>query len=211
LERKVNIPMSGSDVNRILEELKKQTSTEEGLKEVTEILLNWIMQKEREYFLENQKESEDNKANGYYKRSLTSLFGNLNLNVPRDRKGTFRPAILPQHWKRADADFQDFILNLILQSYSPSRLRTLLQSLNLPYSPEQVEDLKNELYLKARELRTRELPEEVFALFIDAYHCQIKDEDIKRVKQSSNLLLYWYRYGWKEEPVRVLCLLWFRK
>lgn len=87
--------MSGSDVNRILEELKKQTSTEEGLKEVTEILLNWIMQKEREYFLENQKESEDNKANGYYKRSLTSLFGNLNLNVPRDRKGTFRPAILP--------------------------------------------------------------------------------------------------------------------
>jgi len=52
-------------------------------------------------------------------------------------------------------------------SYSPSRLKALLRSLNLPYSPQQIDELKDELYRKARELRSRELPEEVFALFID--------------------------------------------
>jgi len=106
----VDVTMRNSDVNKLLEELRKLVLTEEGLKQVTEVLLNWIMQKERGYFLRNQKESDGNKANGYYTRSLASLFGNLDLSVPRDRNGLFRPAILPEHWKRADGAFQDLEL-----------------------------------------------------------------------------------------------------
>ncbi len=147
--------MRNSYLNKLLEELRKLVLTEEGLKQVTEVPLNWIIQKEREYFFRNQKESDSNKTNGYYTRSLASLFDNLNLSVPRNRNGLFRPAILPEHWKRADGAFQDFILNLILQSYSPSRLKALLRSLNLPYSPQQIDELKDELYRKARELRSR--------------------------------------------------------
>ncbi|MBW2068480.1 MAG: transposase [Deltaproteobacteria bacterium] len=75
--------MRNSDVNKLLEELRKLVLTEEGLKQVTEVLLNWIMQKE---------------------------IGNLDLSVPRDRNGLFRPAILPEHWKRADGAFQDLEL-----------------------------------------------------------------------------------------------------
>ena len=179
--------MGKIDIENLLELLDKVNVNEEGLKKIAEALLNWIMQKEREYFLQKQK---DNKANGYYERSLGSLFGNLDLSVPRDRKGFFRPAILPEQWKRYDANFQDFILNLILQSYSPAKIKFLLNSLNLPYnslnlpySPQQIEELKEELYLKAKELRSRELPEEAFALFIDAY-CQIKDEETKRVRKA---------------------------
>ena len=114
----------------LLELLNEIDVKKEGLKEITEALLNWIMEKEREYFLQKQK---GNKANGYYKRGLSSLFGNLELNVPRDRKGSFRPSILPDQWKRYDANFQDFILNLILQSYSPAKIKFLLNSLNLPF------------------------------------------------------------------------------
>ena len=105
-----DVAMRNSEVNKLLEELRKLVLTEEGLKQVTEVLLNWIMQKERGYFLRNQKESDGNKANGYYTRSLASLFGNLDLSVPRDRNGLFRPAILPEHWKRADGAFQDLEL-----------------------------------------------------------------------------------------------------
>ena len=173
--------MGKIDIESLLELLNEIDVKKEGLKEITEALLNWIMEKEREYFLQKQK---GNKANGYYKRGLSSLFGNLELNVPRDRKGSFRPSILPDQWKRYDANFQDFILNLILQSYSPAKIKFLLNSLNLPYSPQQIEELKEELYLKAKELRSRELPEEAFALFIDAYHCQIKDEETKRVRKA---------------------------
>lgn len=60
---------------------------------VTALLLNELMKKEREISL---RESIDNKANGYYDRQLSCFLGNLGLTIPRDRKGEFRPAILPQ-------------------------------------------------------------------------------------------------------------------
>jgi transposase-like protein len=56
--------------------------------------------------------------------------------------------------------------------------------MNLPYSAEQIEELKEDLYNKAKEIRTRELPSDMFALFIDAYHTQKKDEEINRIKKS---------------------------
>jgi transposase-like protein len=42
------------------------------------------MNQERNFFLEND---DDNKANGYYERSLNTGSFKLNINVPRDRKG----------------------------------------------------------------------------------------------------------------------------
>ncbi len=116
--------MKNSDVNRLLEELRKLVLTEEGLKQVTEVLLNWIMQKEMEFFLRNQKVSDGNKVNGYYTRSLASLW-NLDLSVPRNRNGLFKPAIFPEHWKRADGAFQDFIIKPDLTELFPIKTQGL--------------------------------------------------------------------------------------
>ncbi len=42
----------GSSTESLLELLNEIDVKKEGLKEITEALLNWIMQKEREYFLQ---------------------------------------------------------------------------------------------------------------------------------------------------------------
>ena len=136
-----------------------------AMKYITEMLLNLFMLKERDFFLKSD-DSEENKANGFYPRNLACMLGNLSLKIPRDRSGQFRPQVLPKEWQRYDKDFQDLLLNLILQSYSPSRIRSLLNSLNLPYSMKEIEELKDSLYAKAKELRMKELPSECFALFI---------------------------------------------
>lgn len=152
-----------------------------GLKEVVSHLLEILMQKEREFHLSYD---EDNKGNGYYDRNLACLFGNLNLQIPRDRKGNFRPSILPEPYAKADSSFNELVLNLILNSYSPNKIKSLLKSLNLPYSPEQIEELKEDLYKNAREISTKQLPDNVFALFIDAYHTSVKDDDTNQVKKA---------------------------
>ena len=64
--------------------------------------------------------------------------GNLNLLVPRDRNSDFRSSVLPNHWQnywqRGDDSYNEFLLNLILQSYSPNKIKALLKSMNLPYT-----------------------------------------------------------------------------
>jgi putative transposase len=139
------------------------------------------MLKERDIYLKVQSE---NKANGFYERKIASTLGSLGLSIPRDRKSDFRPALMPDLWKRTDDSFQDVLLNLILQSYSPNKIKSLLTSLNLPYSNNQIEELRDELCFKAKELRSKELPDKAACIFIDAYHCNLKDDELQKIRKA---------------------------
>ena len=173
------------EFERLIREAQKSTS-QEALSFIAQELLNLLMLKQRELFLKQQKEQNTkNKANGFYERELACLFGLLNLNVPRDREALFRSSILPDKWKKTDSKFDEFLLNLVFNSYSPNQIKSLLHKINLPYSPEEIDKLKKHLYQKALELKNKDLPQDIFALFIDAYHCQIKDEKVQRVRNAT--------------------------
>jgi len=64
-----------------------------GVKEFIELVMETLMNSERKVFL---SEEEDNKANGYYGRTLNAGSFKIDLNVPRDRKGRFRTRALLQ-------------------------------------------------------------------------------------------------------------------
>ena len=64
-----------------------------GVKEFVELVMETLMKSERKVFL---SEEEDNKANGYYRRTLNAGSFKIDLNVPRDRKERFRPKALLQ-------------------------------------------------------------------------------------------------------------------
>ncbi len=168
-------------LENILNEYLSEIGDQNSLTELFSRLIEILMKKEREFHLSND---EGNKGNGYYNRNLACLFGNLNLQVPRDRKGNFRSSFLPAIYEKADESFNEFILNLVLSSYSPNKIKSLLKSMDIPYSPEQIEEMKEELHKKAKELSTKQLPEDVFSLFIDAYHTQVKDDDTNQVKKA---------------------------
>jgi transposase-like protein len=75
---------------------KEGLSSERGqaLKRFFEEMLNEIMRAERTIFLEKD---QGNKGNGYYQRDLVTGSLKLNLDVPRDRNGKFRPQVLPAY------------------------------------------------------------------------------------------------------------------
>jgi len=137
-----------------------------------EELLESIMKGEREIFLEHDP---DNKGNGYYPRSLSAGSFQLNLQVSRDRKGRFRPHILPETCKRVDPSYVDLLMSLVINGYSESQLSMSLRELGLPYSTEERNRIKDLLIERLHDFKQRELPENVFVLFIDAYHTEIKE------------------------------------
>ena len=63
----------------------------QGMKRLFEETVNQIMKSERDIYL---KDNPGNKGNGYYPRRLSEGSFCLDLNVPRDRQGNFRPYIL---------------------------------------------------------------------------------------------------------------------
>jgi transposase-like protein len=88
--------------DRLGDEMYQRTDRGErpSLTHLLEELLHRLMQRERRRFLEM---SNEERAGGFYQRKLYLTLGQLDLKVPRVRRGgAFRPGILPPPWRRAD-------------------------------------------------------------------------------------------------------------
>lgn len=145
-----------------------------------EKILNSFMKQERDIFL--LKDGDNNKGNGFYQRTLSTALGKLGIEVPRDREGKFRAAILPGPWIRSTDSYEGLLSSLVINGFSPSNISLTLKELGLPYSQDEMTKIETELMNRLQEFRTRELPHDVFALYIDAYHTQIR-EKTGRVKK----------------------------
>ena len=66
---------------------------ENGLNDLFSLLLNGLMVSERRTFL-SEDQTEGNKGNGYRSASRSGIGSKLQLQIPRDRMGVFKPIIL---------------------------------------------------------------------------------------------------------------------
>jgi transposase-like protein len=154
--------------NKLLSEVKDFSTAS-----ILENLLNMIMKGERSIHLKN---NIADKGNGFYQRTLGTPVGKLNLEVPRDRDGDFRPQVLPDRYSRDTQDRLNTLKALLTASYSPSAINEAFNSLGLSYSTKELSDLK-ELYLaEFNSWSARELPSDVIGLFIDGYVSDLNHE-----------------------------------
>ena len=78
-------------------------------KEVVKELMETIMLAEREVFTRENSTSK----NGFYERSLKTLFGNIeNMKIPRERSGEFRTQLF-EPYKRSDITLEEFIFSML--------------------------------------------------------------------------------------------------
>ena len=55
-----------------------------------------------------------NRRNGYSQKTLKTTVGDVPIEVPRDREGTFEPVVVPKR-KRDVSDIQDKVLSDVCQ------------------------------------------------------------------------------------------------
>ncbi len=151
-----------------------------SLPTLLEGIVNAVMERERDYFLQ----STEDYANGFYTRKLQMAMGKLNLKVPRVRhsKG-FRPALLPGRWGRVYGDYGQILTALMVNGYSQRQVKDSLRELNLPYSQDKIDAIVGIVSERLEDYRKMPLPSELFAVFIDAYHAQLRDEG--KIKEVS--------------------------
>ena len=145
------------------------------LNSLLESLFNLLLLSEREHFLNNNPEDI---ANGFYKHKLLISFGPIHLNVPRNRFLHFRPSILPKPYKHTlSQDYNNLIKSLILSAKSLNSLRFSLKNMDLPYSNEDIDSIVDEFADKLKELNSRELKSDWFAIYLDAKVLEVKNKN----------------------------------
>lgn len=152
-----------------------------GLASLVENIIHEIMNKEKSEFLDN---SENDKSNGSYNRSLNTSVGKLNLQVPRVRSGEFRSSLLPEKYQRYDESFEELIFSFLINGDSKAEIVHKMKYRGISFSEKAYDEIFNFIKEQMEDFKSKELDSEYNFVYIDAYHCMIKDTKDKQVKKG---------------------------
>jgi len=151
------------------------------VKELTGGLIQEIMDAELEDELGYSKydyrnKQTDNSRNGHFNKTVNSSQGEIELKVPRDRKGEYEPAIVPRHEKDISG-IEDKILFLYSQGISTRDIEKAMQEMyGIEVDAARVSRITDKLLPLIREWQNRPL-ESVYAMvMLDAIYYKVREE-----------------------------------
>jgi putative transposase len=160
-----------SEVERVLQSGLADFS----LRELLGVLVSSVGHAERQLYL--SKQSQD-KANGFYPRSVSLGSIPIDIEVPRTRSGNFRPATLPPLYQRGyREETQALLLGLLASSRSINAARDALRKMGLSSSEQDLDNVATGLIEELDLRNTRPVDPDLLALFFDGKYIEIKDGD----------------------------------
>ena len=123
-----------------------------------------------------------NSRNGHSGKTVLTEDGEVALAVPRDRNGSFEPAIVPKGERRLDG-FDDRILSLYARGMTVREIRGHLHELyRVEVSPDLISRVTDAVLEEVREWQNRPLDAVYPVVFFDALRVKIRDEGLVRNK-----------------------------
>ena len=122
--------------------------------------------------------SGGNGRNGYRQKKVMSEVGPIVLQVPRDRRGTFRPKVLPRHARRTGA-LDEMVLSLTARGMTSGEIVAHLGEVyGMSASKEMISTITDKALESMNEWRTRPLDAIYPVIFVDAIHVKIRDGQV---------------------------------
>jgi len=155
---------------------------EQGLlKQLTKALVERAMQAELTHHLGYQKHDpagrgSGNARNGSSKKTLQGDFGQAEIEVPRDRNGSFQPQIVPPHERRFTG-FDDKILSLYARGMTTREIQGHLQEVyGVEVSPSLISEVTDAVIEEVKTWQMRPLESLYPILFLDALMVKMRHE-----------------------------------
>jgi len=151
------------------------------LKQLTKQLLERAMQAEMTEHLGYEKNAPsnkqtDNNRNGSYQKKVKGEFGNLDINVPRDRDSSFEPAILPKGQSRFTG-FDDKIIALYARGMTTRDIQAHLEEMyNVEVSPTLVSQVTKAVQEDIILWQNRPLDEVWPIVYLDAIRVKVRQD-----------------------------------
>ena len=171
---------------------KSATDIQEALKD----LMKEFIQESLEAELNNQlgyekyekKEDCDNSRNGYSKKKVKSSFGEIELDIPRDRNSEFEPKIVPKY-SRDISNLEEKVISMYGLGMSTRDINKHIQEIyGVDVSAEMVSKITDKIIPLIEEWQNRPLEEVYYFTFLDAVHFHVK-EDKAIVKKAAYIVL----------------------
>jgi len=155
---------------------------EQGLlKELTRALVERAMHAELTHHLGYERhdpvgKGSGNSRNGTSAKTLKGDFGEVEIEVPRDRNGSFEPKIVPRHQRRFSG-FDDKILSMYARGMTTREIQGHLQEIyGVEVSPSLISEVTDAVIEEVKAWQTRPLEPLYPILFLDALMVKMRHE-----------------------------------
>ena len=184
--------------------IKDTNDIKDMLKDLMSGTIQTMLEAEIEHELGYAKNSvseknTSNSRNGYSKKTVRSEYGNINLDIPRDRNAEFEPQIIPKY-QREITGMEGQILSLYAKGMSSRDIEEHLNNLyGIDVSPSMISKITDKIIPEIREWQSGQLEDVYPVVFMDAIHYSVRKEGIV-VKKAVYLAIGIDREGHKDVP-----------
>lgn len=119
----------------------------------------------------------DNSRNGHSSKTLRTSFGDVEVLVPRDRKGVFEPQILKKNQTSISQDIEEKILSMYAKGMSTGDIESHIRDIyGIDVSDTTVSRVTDKILPVVKEWQQRPLESVYAVVFLDAIHYHVRSE-----------------------------------
>ena len=183
-------------------DVKTAFDVEEKLRKSFGKVIKSMLEAEMDQHLGNDKykheeNKQENYRNGYSKKKVKSNLGEIELEVPRDRKSEFEPVVVPKH-STDISRLETQIIELYGMGNTTRQISDFVENLyGFGVSAEMVSNITDKIIPDMEEWKSRRLDEVYPFVFIDAIHFNVKTNGVVG-KSAAYVVLGVNRTGIKE-------------
>ena len=159
----------GSDVNSIMRDMMS-------------IILEGALDQELDEELGYSKydyhnKDTDNSRNGHSQKTLHTSYGDMEIDVPRDRKGEFEPQIVKKYQNTVTQDMEEKIISMYAKGMTTNDIESHMRELyDIEISDSTISRITDKILPIVKEWQERPLEEIYAVVFMDAIHYHVRNE-----------------------------------
>lgn len=163
-------------------ELKTTEDVENALrnlfKDTLQEMLNAELTEHLGYEKNEYTDGKENYRNGYSNKIVHSSQGDINLNVPRDRNGSFDPIVVEKDQKDI-SNIEHKIIRMYARGMSNKDIHDQIEEIyGVKISPDMVTAITDKIIPEIQEWKQRQLNEQYAIVFVDATYFSVKENGI---------------------------------
>ena len=153
---------------------------QDALKDVFGPLFEKVLQGELNNHLgydahSKEPKEHDNRRNGYGNKTLKTSFGEVAIDVPRDREASFEPELIPKR-KRDVSDIEGKVLSMYARGMSQRDIAATVEDIyGFDISREMISDITDAVLPELEEWQARPLAKCYAFLFVDCMYVTLRE------------------------------------
>ena len=159
----------GTDVNSIMRDM---------MSIILEGTLDAEMDEELGYSKYDYKnKGTKNSRNGYSSKTMHTSYGDMGINIPRDRNGEFEPQVIKKYQNTVTQDMEEKIISMYAKGMSTNDIESHMRELyDIEISDSTISRVTDKVLPLVKEWQERPLEEVYAVVFMDAIHYHVRCE-----------------------------------